>query len=83
MVKLAPYADGTVVEKLSEAQMMGLIRKTGAVVDPRLVEEGWVEAGELEALGWIEYTHPTPALGEEVFVPRRVVWARVRVWGEA
>lgn len=79
MVWLAwgPVPDGA-KEVLSERQMLGIIRKQGAVVDRRLREEGWVDEEEIEALGWVEWTEATPAPGEEVFVPMRDKWVKVR-----
>lgn len=79
MVWLAwgPVGDGA-KEVLSERQMLGIIRKQGAVVDRRLREEGWVDEEEIEALGWVEWTEATPAPGEVVFVPMRDKWVKVR-----
>lgn len=43
MVALLPNTDGVPKARLSDRALEGLIRRHGAYVHPRLVEEGWVD----------------------------------------
>jgi hypothetical protein len=79
MVALVPNTDGTVIGRLSDKAMEGLIKRHGAIVHPRLIAEGWVDLEELEGLGAVEVLEVRPLPGEAVFVPTRSGWALLRV----
>ena len=79
MITLSRNTDGKVLKRLSDRAVMALVRRHGAIVDPSLVEEGWVDQDELEALGWVEVEPVTPMSGEKVLVPTRLGWALVEV----
>jgi hypothetical protein len=79
MVALIPNTDGTVIGRLSDKAMEGLIKRRGAIVHPRLIAEGWVDLEELEGLGAVEVLEVNPLPGEAVFVPTRSGWVLLRV----
>ncbi len=79
MVALLPNTDGIAKMKLSDRALEGLIRRHGAYVHPRLVEEGWVDLEALEALGHVEVLEVHPLPGEQVLVPTRTGWAVLEV----
>jgi hypothetical protein len=79
MVVLVPNTDGTVIGKLGDKAMEGLIKRRGAIVHPRLIAEGWVDLEELEGLGAVEVLEVNPLPGEAVFVPTRSGWVLLRV----
>jgi hypothetical protein len=79
MVALVPNTDGTVIGKLGDKAMEGLIKRRGAIVHPRLIAEGWVDLEELEGLGAVEVLEVNPLPGEAVFVPTRSGWVLLRV----
>lgn len=79
MVVLAPNVDGTPLGKLPDQALERLVKKRGAVVHPRLVQEGWVDLSTLEALGWVEVSEVHPLPGERVLVPTRTGWRWVEV----
>lgn len=79
VITLSRNTDGKVLKRLSDRAVMALVRRHGAKVDPFLVEEGWVDRDELEALGWVEVEPVTPMPGEKVLVPNRLGWTLVEV----
>ncbi|AFH40175.1 hypothetical protein [Thermus thermophilus] len=79
MVVLAPNTDGVPVGKLTDKALEAIVKRHGAIVHPRLVEEGWVDPEDLEGLGTVEVLEVNPLPGEVVFVPTRTGWARLRV----
>ena len=76
---LVPNSDGVPVAKLSDRALEAIVKRQGAMVHPRLVEEGWVDPEDLEGLGTVEVLEVNPLPGEVVFVPTRTGWARLRV----
>ena len=79
MVALLPNTDGVCKARLSDRALEALIRREGAYVHPRLVEEGWVDLEDLEGLGHVEVAELHPLPGERVFVPTRTGWAVLEV----
>nr|WP_231459241.1 RNA 2'-phosphotransferase [Thermus aquaticus] len=79
VVALVPNTDGTVIGKLSDKALEGIVKRHGAIVHPRLIAEGWVDLEELEGLGAVEVLEVNPLPGEAVFVPTRSGWVLLRV----
>lgn len=79
MVVLMPNLDGTPLERLTDRVLERLVERHGAVVHPRLVEEGWVDLEGLQGRGWVEVAEVHPLPGEKVLVPTSTGWRWLEV----
>ena len=45
---------------MTDREVEALVKKHGAIVDPALLEQGWVALQDLEAMAWVEVAPPPP-----------------------